>query len=245
MIRWLFSKAVRDASAMHKHVYRMLCAQRDLMTPAAAQLVSEALLDLHHALREGAPAGKIREKMSNLEEVADKWLKPYPNPLWRENVEVLLVAISVAMAIRTFFLQPFKIPTGSMQPTLYGVTVEPDYGPLWAVSGNPSLENAALQKIYPAQKKMVIPTGWERVKEWFQGVSYIHYVAPVDGQVEVGPILKFFIFNIKQTITIGGASHTFWFPPDYGEPPKMNGNQLDGLMYRAGLVPGRAFRQGV
>ena len=60
--------------------------------------------------------------MENLEKAANKWLKPYPNAAWRENVEVLLVALAVAMGIRTFFLQPFKIPTGSMQPTLYGVT---------------------------------------------------------------------------------------------------------------------------
>jgi signal peptidase I len=39
----------------------------------------------------------------------------------RENIEVLLVAVVVAMAVRTYFLQPFKIPTGSMQPTLYGI----------------------------------------------------------------------------------------------------------------------------
>lgn len=48
-----------------------------------------------------------------------------PNHKMRENVEVIFVAIAAAMAIRAYFLQPFKIPTGSMQPTLYGITVRP------------------------------------------------------------------------------------------------------------------------
>ncbi|MFA5689015.1 MAG: signal peptidase I [Kiritimatiellales bacterium] len=42
----------------------------------------------------------------------------------RENVEVLFVAIAAAMGIRAYFFQPFKIPTGSMQPTLYGITLK-------------------------------------------------------------------------------------------------------------------------
>jgi signal peptidase I len=46
---------------------------------------------------------------------------PRNHPRIREYVEILVVAISVAMAFRTFFIQPFKIPTGSMQPTLYGI----------------------------------------------------------------------------------------------------------------------------
>ena len=88
--------------------------------------------------------------MGNLETAANKWLKPYPNPAWRENIEVLLVALAVAMGIRTFFLQPFKIPTGSMQPTLFGVTSE----------------NLL------ADTHFKVPTGWARVREWFEGVSY-------------------------------------------------------------------------
>src|SRR3974377_402922 len=125
MIRWLFSKTVREAVAMRKHVRRWYCAQRDLLSPQAVGAITLATDQLQNSLREtNLNSGRVRIKMEELEFAANKWLKPYPNAAWRENVEVLLVAIAVAMAIRTFFLQPFKIPTGSMQPTLYGVTSE-------------------------------------------------------------------------------------------------------------------------
>lgn len=42
-----------------------------------------------------------------------------------ENVDVLFTAIVIALGIRAYFLQPFKIPTGSMQPTLNGVISKP------------------------------------------------------------------------------------------------------------------------
>ena len=38
----------------------------------------------------------------------------------REWLDTLVVAISVAMAFRAYFYEPFKIPTGSMQTTLWG-----------------------------------------------------------------------------------------------------------------------------
>ena len=41
-----------------------------------------------------------------------------------ENIDVFFTAIIVALGIRAYFLQPFKIPTGSMQPTLNGVISE-------------------------------------------------------------------------------------------------------------------------
>ena len=42
----------------------------------------------------------------------------------REWLDTLVVAISVAMAFRAYFYEPFKIPTGSMQKTLWGYHTE-------------------------------------------------------------------------------------------------------------------------
>ena len=44
----------------------------------------------------------------------------------REQVEVILVAVVTALAVRAYFYQPFKIPTDSMKPTLYGVATVHD-----------------------------------------------------------------------------------------------------------------------
>jgi signal peptidase I len=220
IIRWLFSKTVREACAMRKQVHRWMSAQRDLLSPQAIAAVILAMHELQTAIQEGANRGKIRIKTEELEFAANKWLKPYPHAMWRENVEVLLVAIAVAMSLRTFFpFQPFKIPTGSMQPTLYGVTSQNLLGNL----------------------NYKIPTGRERVKEWFEGVSYVHVVAQTDGAIDrMGPMERFLIFNIKQTFWIHNIPHTIWFPPDFGEAPFGQ----DPMAYRAGLTAGHLYHKG-
>ncbi len=99
---------------MHKHVGKLLSAQRDILAPQAIAAIQAAMLELKKTMAAPISKKELLDEMKRLEDAANKWLKPYPNAGFRENVEVLLVAIAVAMAIRTFFLQPFKIPTGSI-----------------------------------------------------------------------------------------------------------------------------------
>jgi len=54
-----------------------------------------------------------------------------PWALLRENLEIIVVALAVAMAFRTYFVQPFKIPTSSMYPTLCGIHYGPQDKPDW------------------------------------------------------------------------------------------------------------------
>jgi signal peptidase I len=218
-LRWFISSDVRNAVALRKHVQRILSAQRDILAPPAIENVRRALADLTGALNSGAKGEALKKEMGKLEEAANKWLKPYPNAAWRENIEVLLVALAVAMAIRTFFLQPFKIPTGSMQPTLFGVTSVPDFTKVDFWKSDRAEVMTQLDEQLKQRNAIKIPTGWERNKEWFAGVSYVHAVAQADGKLEMGQMQHFLIFNLKQTFSIGGVQQTIWFPPDFGEQP--------------------------
>ena len=234
LFRWFLSKTVREACAVAKHYRRLLAAQRDLLPAAAQGAVQAKLAELRAAIAEGH-TGKIRIKAEELQFAGEKNLKPYPHPAWRENVEVLLVALAVAMGIRTFFVQPFKIPTGSMQPTLFGVTSTPDFTKINYYS-EPAKVRADMLEQFRLRDAIQIPTGWERVKAWLHGDGYLNIVAPADGMIEqISPLTKFLIFNIKQTVTLGGVEQTIWFPPDLGEQT---------LVKRAGLDPSHVYHKG-
>jgi signal peptidase I len=249
-LRWFLSKTVRHATAMRKHVHRLLCAQRDLLTPQAIDGVSASLAELGQVIKSGAKKAELTAQMQKLEDAANKWLKPYPNHAWRENVEVFLVAIAVAMGIRTFFAQPFKIPTGSMQPTLFGITSKPDFSKPPEGGGN-------------GETNYVIPSGWGRVQDWFAGSSYVDLRADRDGTFDgMSRPLKLLIFNLKQTVWFAGRAHTIWFPPDSGAGQSYNPGGLFGyvtamlgalpadeytapdLERRMGLRRGTKFSQG-
>ncbi|HXD01238.1 MAG TPA: S26 family signal peptidase, partial [Verrucomicrobiae bacterium] len=197
-LRWFWSGTVRGACAMRKHVRKLLAAQRDLLTPAAIDAVETAVNELQKVVAAGADDAALKKQMTNLEKAANDWLKLYPNAAIRENIEVLLVALAVALGIRTFFLQPFKIPTGSMQPTLFGVTPSPR---------SPQARN---------QPDLVIPGRVARFFDyWINGNSYFNIVAPEDGHLQaVRPPQHLLLFNLRQDYQFENQWHTVWFPPD-------------------------------
>lgn len=234
-LRWFTSKTVRHASAMRKHVRNMLNAQRDILTPQAVQTVAASLDEFGKTIQSDLKKDDLIKEMEKLDQVATKWLKPYPNHAWRENVEVFLVALAVAMGIRTFFVQPFKIPTGSMQPTLFGVTSVPDFTKVRQQVDMPSAQ-AEYNRQVAARDALEIPSGLTRLREWFEGVSYIDVKAKVDGTLgSVKPPVGIRVINFWQTLYIGGVAHTIVSPPDYGQPD---------LAMRAGLQEGRPYRKG-
>jgi signal peptidase I len=218
-LRWFYSSTVRMAADMRKHVQKLLNAQRDILTPQAVSAVDGALKELQATIDDGrADKAALQQQMEALEKTAGKWIKPYPHAEWRDNVEVFLVAIVVAMGIRTFFLQPFKIPTGSMQPTLYGVKTDD-------LRTDPNFK---------------MPGLFERVWEVaVHGTIYHQFIAPQDGAiVNLGPLEHFCRFINRQVVSVQYANGeqaglVVWFGPDDAK------NQYD-----AGMARRYEFRKG-
>lgn len=114
-------KWYRQALHEARHARHM---RADLAPAAALEALSRAEEALMAAWEKKAPEQEIDAKIDALAEQAHVVYPPKSFPRIRENVEVFTVAICVAMAFRTYFIQPFKIPTGSMEPTLYGIKVD-------------------------------------------------------------------------------------------------------------------------
>ncbi len=98
--------------------------REDILEPSVLAGLEEARQALVDAEKQGNPAD-IEKALAALCGRIEKACPNYTYPKVRENIEILVVAFAVAMAFRTYFIQPFKIPTGSMQPTLYGITMHP------------------------------------------------------------------------------------------------------------------------
>lgn len=139
MMQFFKNRQIRKQARMLRDGARkLLRIQRDILQPKQIEEVRAACNALDGALKQRDMAG-IESFGKKLETQVERVFPRRSDSGIRENVEVLLVAAIVAMGVRTFFLQPFKIPTGSMQPTLYGVYPPPNQPPLSYEHGTPSI----------------------------------------------------------------------------------------------------------
>jgi len=122
--RWFIYKSLREAVEDRKQIIKLLAAQRDLIKPTKIDELEKALSVLDEQCRGPIEIEALQAARNETLDTADKVLTPYPDASCRDWVEMFLVVAALVLAFRTFFFQPFKIPTGSMQPTLYGITVE-------------------------------------------------------------------------------------------------------------------------
>ena len=125
--------ARRAVRACAKDLGTLLRSSSDLLPPDRLGALASAVSDLRAAGRTVRDRAEADAAIARARDAADAATAELPRnrapAALREVVETVIVAFGVALAVRAYFFQPFKIPTGSMQPTLYGIHAEDADGP--------------------------------------------------------------------------------------------------------------------
>ena len=111
----------KEAKHLYKGAKKFIHYKRDLIAQDRIDEIESRRADLQKAIK-SSDKEEAKEAGKQLQSSCEQALPRYRSPdVVAENVEVLFVAIVVALGLRAYYLQPFRIPTGSMRPTLNGI----------------------------------------------------------------------------------------------------------------------------
>lgn len=199
LLLWLVHRRIRKAAELHGIVQRHLDHQRDVLPQKNVEELTAGLATFKAAYRNPATSkADLKLATQAVEDIAHRWLKPYPFAAYRENFESFLGTAVLVFAFKTFFATPMEIPTGSAQPTYYGITAD-------------DLRD---------RPDVAIPTGFRRLWEkWAKGTSYYEVIARADGDLQgiTQPVRQVGVgrmgFGKKINVVVGNVSYPVaWVP---------------------------------
>ena len=107
----------REAAAALRDARRRLGRGSPVLTETARTTVQDAVTALEQALAEGPPS-RVHAKLDELDAALNTHAPTGKKGAMREYVESIGVAVLIALFLRAFLVEAFKIPSGSMIPTL-------------------------------------------------------------------------------------------------------------------------------
>jgi signal peptidase I len=152
-------KFLKQAKQLHKGVTRFLHYKRDLLPKAKLEEIEGQSRQLEEAIK-ARDEKRLEDLAKTINTTCERALPEARSSAIAENIEVFFVSIVIALGIRAYIAQPFQIPTGSMQPTLNGITAEPT-----KENPDPGIVGKALG--------------------WVTGTTYLNAVSDHDGDVDI------------------------------------------------------------
>ncbi|MGB0409157.1 MAG: signal peptidase I [Opitutales bacterium] len=115
------SKLRKQARELLHAANKIYHYRRDVIPRGRLDELDQAVGEVQSFMKSGE-ATSLEAAMGRLDGLLKKiGGKMYPKTIWNDNIEVALVAAIIVIGIRTFFFQPFIIPTNSMYPTYSGM----------------------------------------------------------------------------------------------------------------------------
>ena len=110
-------KARKRAKQLIKETKVVLEKNRSKLNPESVSIIEQKIGNAERVL-DTQNYEEILKTTEDLESASADYLSKYTKSKRRQNIEAFAFAILLAFIIRTFVFQPFKIPSGSMIPTL-------------------------------------------------------------------------------------------------------------------------------
>ncbi|MDR1432881.1 MAG: signal peptidase I [Puniceicoccales bacterium] len=141
----------------------------------------------------------------------------FPVTFLGDNTEVLFVASLLSIAIRTFFMQSFQIPTNSMHPTYFGMT----HAMVEANTAGPNLWQRLVRKIRfcgsetnvlaKCDGEVAIPLAMAKI----EGSNAVNYVMPYE-VVHCKKWCRLKSVSLrKYTLLVGDRQHNILTPAEF------------------------------
>ena len=183
--------------------------RRDVLPAAQVADLQAKSAELRGLVKERAGAEKLKLSIERLEAVLRTTGGAiYPKTALVENVEFFLVAAIVILGIRTYFVQPFKIPTNSMWPTYNGMT--PEAWPKPEEAPGPVLQAVRFVLFGAQRKELVAPASGTVVVPVARGSGFMPY--------DIVDARSWFVFpakNKEYTFFVNGNPVKLRVPEDF------------------------------
>ncbi|HEX7260270.1 MAG TPA: signal peptidase I [Luteolibacter sp.] len=160
----------KEALHLVKGAKKFVDYKRDLLKPERVAEIESRRSDLLEAIR-SKDLERVNEASKQIRAVCENSL-PKEEPLgWlEENVEVMFVAIVIALGLRAYYLQPFRIPTGSMQPTLNGIIGTPLKRDQW-----PNIAQRMIEKALRGRTYVYVENDRDRHVSNLKDTQFMHF----------------------------------------------------------------------